>query len=142
MKASSAKFWYAQFNLAIHFVLNLARRLFFWKYFGEGVEQFTAHFGREGIFPISPEERIEQLHFSRFIGGGLCSIAHPALPLLAKTFVRAIDRASVVKTAVFSMSEEACREGETLCPRRVPLVLMRNAIVRRVGKNEPKEGVI
>jgi hypothetical protein len=106
-------------------------------------ERFLANYATEGLVPLSNEDRRVLRGASRCIHCGLCDAFDAGLSTLPRT---AYDGASLLPVAyaratpdlvrarliVVRLKDEQLREGERVCPTRVPLAEIARYLQRKL----------
>jgi len=119
----------AKLNLAWNFLIHVLKVPFRQK--GEGARDFLERFGQEGLSPWSVRDKERIASFSRCINCGLCDAAcasvgvlprqeFPGPSMLLTTLTRSFPRIDPPSWDLALC--EGCRQCESFCPTRVPIV--------------------
>jgi succinate dehydrogenase/fumarate reductase-like Fe-S protein len=128
MKNFRFKKIFALLNLAFYFILHFLKKPFVWG--RRGLPAFLENYKKDGIVPLTLEDKQLLRRFSECINCGFCDTACPALQKLprerflgpsfiATTFTRSFPDFHATGLDLTLCAE--CNECEKVCPNAVPI---------------------
>lgn len=137
---SMLKTLHAYSLLAWHFFLHMLKKITF-LYDRGGMERFRGHFDREGLAPISSDERQLLARWQSCIGCGLCEAVsdelavipeqrHMGPALLAQSGVRDLSISDLALPSADAIDELDCDELRGICPVDIPLCELADFLAR------------
>lgn len=117
-----------------------------------GLVGFIDHYGSEGLLPTTSRDKAMLAAAGRCISCGLCdeldghlrSVAHPGYQgasLFSRQYARSSVEIAFAREVLEAIDPERYREGEAVCPTRVPLVelarWLQERLARRLALLEP-----
>lgn len=122
---------HAYLLLAWHFFLHVLKKVFF-LYDRGGIERFRGHFDREGLAPLSKDEREMLAQWQSCIGCGLCEAVssdlsvipeqrHMGPSLLAQGGLRDLSESDLTLPSADAVEHLDCGELQGICPVDIPL---------------------
>ena len=129
--------------LAWHFLLHMLKKITF-LYDRGGMERFRGHFDREGLAPISADEREMLSKWQRCIGCGLCEAVsaelsvipeqrHMGPALLAQGGMCDLSESDLALPSADAVEQLDCDQLQGICPVDIPLCDLAQ-FLRRIGR--------